>query len=246
MPCKICKIAAALFGVVDFNRSCEEVRGKFLPLSGIPIYYRRCSACGFLFSDSFDDWTDAEFEKYIYNDDSLSIDPDYQEARPSANAEQIARLFEKNKSRLRVLDYGSGNGALSSLLRSSGFLAADSYEPVGPDQAPLPTGPFDIVSCFETLEHLPDPLGGIEAIAGRVADSGLVLFSTLIPPAKFDTQKMSWWYIGPRNGHISMFTRRSLAIAWQCHGFTTGSWNDNFHVAFRRVPDFAKHLMPAV
>ena len=55
--CKICGGTTALYGVVDLNKSCEEHRGFRLPLAGIPVYYRRCAGCGFLFTDAFDDCT---------------------------------------------------------------------------------------------------------------------------------------------------------------------------------------------
>jgi SAM-dependent methyltransferase len=242
-PCKICDAPAPLFGAVDFHRSCEEVRGLILPLSGIAIHYRRCSGCGFLFTDSFDDWTEAEFKQDIYNDDYLSVDPDYRETRPMATAKTIANTFKQDKARLRVLDYGGGSGVLSQELRKIGFLAAETYDPFTPEFSRLPEGPFDIVGCFETLEHLPDPRSGIAALAALVADPGIVLFSTLVQPADWAKLGMTWWYIGPRNGHISLFTRRSLAIAWRRHGFTMGSFNDDLHVAFRRIPDFASHLI---
>ena len=54
---------------------------------------------------------------------------------------------------------------------------------------------------------------------------------------------MGWWYIGPRNGHISIFSKRSLALVWSKLGYRLGSFNDDLHVAFRRVPDFAKHIL---
>jgi 2-polyprenyl-6-hydroxyphenyl methylase/3-demethylubiquinone-9 3-methyltransferase len=242
-PCKICNAPAPLFGVADFNRSCEEARGRYLPLSGIAISYWRCPACGFLFTDSFDDWTAADFKQYIYNDDYIAVDPDYREARPTDRAQWIARTFDKDKSRLRVLDYGGGNGLLSDMLRRGGFLAAETYDPFTPEFSRLPGGRFDIVSCFETLEHLPDPAAGIAALASLVAEPGIVIFSTLVQPADLPTQRMNWWYIGPRNGHVSMFTGFSLAMAWMRHGFATGSLNDNMHVAFRQFPDFAGHLI---
>ena len=36
-PCKVCGAPAPLFGVQDFNRSCEELRGRFLPLAGVQV-----------------------------------------------------------------------------------------------------------------------------------------------------------------------------------------------------------------
>jgi hypothetical protein len=128
-PCKVCDAPTSLFGVVDFNRSCEEARGRYLPLSGIAIYYRKCPACGFLFTDSFDDWTEVEFKKYIYNDEYFVLDPDYRETRPVANAQFVARLFDDNKAKLHVLDYGGGDGRFGDALRTNGFPAIETYDP---------------------------------------------------------------------------------------------------------------------
>jgi SAM-dependent methyltransferase len=242
-PCKICAAPAPLYGVIDFSRSCEAARGLHLPLVGVPVYYRRCGACGFLFSDSFDDWTDADFRRHIYNDDYITVDPDYAETRPSATAGLVAQLFGASKASLRVLDYGGGNGKLAELLRADGFSVVETYDPFTPDYARPPAKVFDLVTCFETFEHLPDPNAGIAEIVERLANPALVLFTTLVQPADFDHLRMAWWYIAPRNGHISIFTRRALALAWQRHGFSFGSIDDNRHVAFRELPDFAKHLI---
>jgi 2-polyprenyl-6-hydroxyphenyl methylase/3-demethylubiquinone-9 3-methyltransferase len=242
-PCKICSASAPLYGVVDFSRSCEMARGIHLPLVGVPVYYRRCIACGFLFSDTFDDWTEADFQRHIYNDDYITVDPDYAETRPSATAALVTQLFGANKTSLRVLDYGGGNGKLGELLRADGFSVVETYDPFTPEHAQLPETVFDLVTSFETFEHLPDPNSGIADIVERLANPGLVLFTTLVQPEDFDRLRMAWWYIAPRNGHISIFTRRALALAWQRHGFSFGSIDDNRHVAFRQLPDFAKHLI---
>src|SRR5262249_5069744 len=56
ISCKICDSDAALYGVVDLQRPCEFPGGARPPLSGVPVYYRRCPQCSFLFTDAFDDW----------------------------------------------------------------------------------------------------------------------------------------------------------------------------------------------
>jgi len=40
--CKVCSGPAALYGVVDFNKNCLEVRDVFLPLLGVAVYYHEC------------------------------------------------------------------------------------------------------------------------------------------------------------------------------------------------------------
>ncbi len=107
----------------------------------------------------------------------------------------------------------------------------------------MPEGKFTLVSSFETLEHTPDPMATIGEICTLVDEPGIVMFSTLIQPADFTGQGLNWWYVGPRNGHISLFSRKSLTEVWRRHGFTIGSFDNNQHIAFRNVPDFAKHLI---
>jgi hypothetical protein len=236
LGCKICSGAAALYGVVDLHRPCIIPGGVSPPLSGVPIYYRRCAACGFIFTDAFDDWSEDQFKTHIYNDDYITFDPDYQTERPSQNAGVVAQLWGAHKASIRVLDFGGGNDVLCSALRATGFAEAITYDPMVPEHATRPEGKFDLVTCFETLEHLPDPVAGIARIVECVAEPGAVFYSTLMQPADIDKQGMSWWYVGPRNGHISLFTRQALTSAWARHGYKTASLNDNVHLAFRTLP----------
>ena len=155
----------------------------------------------------------------------------------------MQQVFGAHKATLRVLDFGGGNDVLCSELRAAGFPVATTYDPFVPEYAKPPEGKFDLVTCFETLGHVPDPVAGIGAVVAHLADPGLVLFSTLLQPQGFDQLGMNWWYVGPRNGHISMFSRDALNKAWRFHGCQTGWFNDNLHVAFRTMPEFAKHLL---
>ena len=242
LPCKICGSAAPLYGVVDFHKCCEEPRGVRLPLSGVPIYYRRCSACGFLFTDAFDHWSVDQFEARIYNDDYQIVDPDYQTGRPSSNAGAVVQLWGAIKTTTRVLDYGGGNDTFCSVLRRHGFPLAVTYDPMVPEYAQRTPGKFDLVTCFETLEHLPDPVAGFSALAECAAEPGLIFYSTLLQPANLHEYGVAWWYVGPRNGHISLFTPRALAIGWGRHGYKTISFNSSIHLAFRTLPPFLAHL----
>jgi SAM-dependent methyltransferase len=243
LPCKICGSAAALYGVVDFHKTCHEEQGSRLPLSGVPIYFRRCATCGFLFTDAFDDWTDEQFKRHIYDDGYLAVDPGYQDSRPRSNADMVIRLWGQHKANLRVLDYGGGNDVLCTALRAHGFPVAVTHDPMVPEHAHRPVGTFDLVTCFETLEHMPDPAAGIGRILEHLAEPGLVLFSTLVQPADFDNYGVKWWYIAPRNGHISIFSRKALAMAWGRRGYKTASFNDGLHLAYRTLPPFAAHLV---
>jgi 2-polyprenyl-6-hydroxyphenyl methylase/3-demethylubiquinone-9 3-methyltransferase len=217
--------------------------GKRLALSGVPIYYRRCTGCGFLFTDAFDDWDAEQFKLYIYNKDYHLFDPDYESKRPQENAARVERLWGKYKSELRVLDYGGGNDAFCAALRNEGYPIAVTYDPMTPAHARTPDGRFPLVTCFETLEHMPNPVGDIGRIIKFVAEPGLVLFSTLVQPADFEKQGINWWYMAPRNGHVSLFSRKALEIAWNRYGYKLGWFNDSPHIAFRTLPTFAASLI---
>lgn len=242
--CKVCGGPARLFGVTDFNRSCEGLRGKFLPLAGLPVHYRRCEGCGLVYTDAFDDWPPEAFEAHIYNATYGEVDPDFETIRPEGNARMIANAFKASAPALAVLDYGGGNGVLAARLRDAGFGRAETYDPFHPDHRLRPEGRFNVVTCFETLEHMPEPKAGAADIAGFLAEDGILIFSTLVQPADFAAQGMRWWYIGPRNGHVTLHTRASLAALWAPLDLRVSSVNDNVHLAFRTVPAFARHLFP--
>ena len=56
--CKICGGAAPLYGVVDFNKSCQEaVRPKAVARRACRSITDSCANCAFVFTDAFDDWS---------------------------------------------------------------------------------------------------------------------------------------------------------------------------------------------
>jgi 2-polyprenyl-6-hydroxyphenyl methylase/3-demethylubiquinone-9 3-methyltransferase len=66
-----------------------------------------------------------------------------------------------------------------------------------------------------------------------LSNIGVVLFSTVLQPADIEKVGLSWWYVGRRNGHVSLFSAKALAIAWRRHGFTVASFSEGLHLAFR-------------
>jgi SAM-dependent methyltransferase len=241
-PCKCCGAAAPLYGVVDFHRNCEVRRRHPLPVSGIPIYYHRCPACGFIFTTAFDQFTKEDFARYIYNSDYVFVDPDYKEERPRGNAGLVGNLFPTITPE-RLLDYGSGDGLLVDVLRATGRFKADAYDPFVPRHATRPAQRYDCIVSFEVLEHSPTPAQTIADMNSLLTENGLIVLSTLLQPADIDQQGLNWWYVGPRNGHVSLFSRASLEKLVAPFGFRHGWFNDNLHVLFREVPAFAKHLI---
>ena len=151
IPCKICGRQAPFFDAVDFLKCTAGY--PFGP-SGILVPYHRCEACGFLFTPFFDNWTQHAFQRFIYNDDYIVVDPEYIGARPIRVAERFADLLAPARGS-RVLDWGAGSGIFAAEMVRRGFMA-EGYDPFSaPD---MPVGKFDIITCIEAIEHVPEPM----------------------------------------------------------------------------------------
>lgn len=241
--CRVCGGMARLFDVVDFNKSCEEVKGKFLPLSGAAVYYARCDACGFCYAPEFQKWSRDEFRRHVYNERYIDIDPDYVDARPRAHATILHNTFRQQVSAVRHLDYGGGLGLLSRLLRESGWSSA-SYDPfVDVTVSTESLGQFNCITAFEVFEHVVDPKALMRDLKALLAPGGIVIFSTGLSDGNIlPGQRLTWWYASPRNGHVSLFSRASLDILARSFGFNLRSFSDSMHSLSTSVPEWAAHL----
>jgi 2-polyprenyl-6-hydroxyphenyl methylase/3-demethylubiquinone-9 3-methyltransferase len=240
--CKCCGATALPYGVVDFHKNCEIQRRRVLGVSGVPIYYYRCPACRFLFTTAFDDFSKDDFLRYVYNEEYVLVDPDYQGVRARANADFLIGLFSGPRPG-RLLDYGGGSGILADCLRAAGFPEATNYDPFVPMHSARPVGRFDCVVCFEVVEHSTDPEQTFADMLEFLSEPGLIVFSTLLQPPDIDRQGLGWWYAGPRNGHVSLFSKESLVALLEPFGFGIASFNDDLHILYREVPDFARHFL---
>ncbi len=241
--CKICGGCSPLLDVLDFNRSCEEARGRALPLAGVPVWYRRCGDCGFIFTDFVDAWSPEDFAARIYNETYMTVDPDFAEVRPRFFADRLGSLFGDRLMALRILDYGAGSGALADRLRER-CAEVVGYDPFAgrTELRTRPSGRFDLLLAFEVFEHAAFPRQLVEDLSTFLADPGLMLFSTSLSDGQPTSPRLTWPYAAPRNGHVSLYSARSLQTLFVQTGHQVGSFDLELHAAFRTVPDFARHL----
>jgi SAM-dependent methyltransferase len=240
VECKVCAGPSPLFGVVDFHKSCIEAQGRRLAPSGCPIYYRRCQNCGFAFTTAFDAWDQDAFRRHIYNSDYIVVDPDFVEVRPAGNAKLVASSFPDAKASISILDFGGGEGLFAGRLREEGF-TAETYDPFSSFDR-IPNEKFDLITCFEVMEHVPSPKSTVATMVSLLRDPGAILFSTLVQPAEFESIGLNWWYASPRNGHISLYSTQALARLFSPHGMRVASFSPDLHIAYAKVPPFAAHL----
>ena len=151
--------------------------------------------------------------------------------------EQVARLQEA-----RILDVGCGGGILSEAMARSGarVLGIDlaqavldvaelhalesglqvEYRAVAAEElAAAQPDSFDLVTCMEMLEHVPDPAATLKALAALVKPGGDVIVSTLNrKPQAFAVAIIGAEYIArmlPRGTHEYLkFIRPSELARW--------------------------------
>ncbi|MCH4092544.1 class I SAM-dependent methyltransferase [Acetobacter sp.] len=178
-----------------------------------------------IFTDFFDDWTREDFSQFIYNDDYIKVDPEYSGVRATKCAEYIAGMLSFDQN-LSLLDYGSGEGLLSKNLADRGFRNTENYDPFSSPRKP--DQKFDIVTAFEVIEHTTSPRETLDEIIGYLKPGGFALISQLITPIDIDRQKANWWYIAPRNGHITFYNYDTILEYAHKKGFQCAFMGGSF------------------
>ena len=237
LKCKICGHDATFSAAADFSLNCARMP---LPLTGELIPYHHCAECGFLFTAAFDGWTSEQLRERIYNEDYARIDYEFSSTRPLRQAEDLARILEPLRGKIRILDYGGGNGVFARRMGELGFDTV-SYDPFF--GAALAGERFELIHCREVIEHTTDPRGFVADLLGHLADDGAVYLSTAVQPEGVAERPLDWWYLGPRNGHISLFSKRSLARLWMDQGVDFGHFSEFVHMASRGQPPCLPLLM---
>ncbi len=240
LSCPICHAAEAreVFRK-EFNVSCNcYFEGRRLyPVDTGRVAYVECGGCGFLWAPELHGWEPDTFKQRIYNAEYDLADPPFAFERPTRLAAWVARFARPG---MRVLDYGGGEGLLARCLRETGFDAV-SWDPFY-DASGKPAGPFDLVTCFEVVEHVPDQRRMFLELAS-LSQGGVCVFSTLLRPERLEDD---WWYASPRNGHISLHSERSLGRLCEDVGLAHRSFSGELHAMARTPARLATLDLPPI
>lgn len=206
MKCLICDHEAHK----KFDLPSNKHSGGALDVPGKPVNYYECSHCFFLFAKHLVDYT-----QYW----------DVIEESNSGRVLETLRLYLLSEGIGKsVLDYGCGKGFSIQAFRKLGIDADGcDVEKNGLvyfiDEAPKK----DIVVACEVVEHFNDPVASFKHMASLANES--IAFQT----AYYDpeTCHRNWWYLGPKNGHISLYSVKSLNILAEIVGVKNKvTWKD--------------------
>lgn len=193
-----------------------------------PISIVRCQSCSFLFADAIlDEQTMSSFYAESYGG---LRHRQGQQVNASVNVRAVERLLQLDRG-CRVLEVGSGYGfLLQALQRRFGVVPVgvelskeeadysrrvngiETYE-TALERSGLPKGSFALVACFETIEHVPDPVRFIRSLSDYVEPGGALLIMT----DNFASRAAR--RLGPRfpkwipHQHVCHFTEDSLCRA---------------------------------
>ena len=232
--CKICGEASELFTIVESGKHCNLQLPSVVFGSGEKVKYYRCLSCEFIFTTFLDAYSPEALKADIYNDDYVKFDPLYPKIRPQNNARFLKAILEDSfleDERPRVLDYGAGNGLLSKLI--GGKFNVENYDALNAEFDILPPGPIDVIFSSEVVEHMPSPRVFVDDWSVSLSEAGCVIFSTKLQPDDIDVLRGDWWYIGPRNGHVSFFSGKSLRTLCSLAGLRCESLTEDWHIAYK-------------
>lgn len=222
-PCKICESRTEAAFALPVSKKTGH------PIPDLPddcIYYQ-CTRCKFCFSTHLD----AADLTQLYDDTYWKDqDPDW-----GGRVTQTLRLVmlandlvQRRPDEIEVLDFGCGMGTFVEACRRDLNLKAWGTDIILPRFGkdwflPKVDRRFDIVVACEVMEHVATPVDTFRRMREMLKPGGALAFQT----AQYDPPSTGrdWWYIGPDNGHISLYSRQALDHLFEAlRGSKRQSW----------------------
>jgi hypothetical protein len=218
------------------QRSCPLCSGRLEEfgegevLGSRAVTFVRCTGCKSVLLPE-PDWLDA-----AYSDAISPLDVGLLERCIQLANVTTAIITSQRLRHGRFLDFAGGYGTLTRLMRDRGydFRHDDPYceNLFAPGLAGSTDDHYDLVTAFEVLEHLSDP---VETLAAPAAASDLFLVTTQVLP---DPPPLpgQWAYYAEETGqHITFYTVAGLAALAERLGMRVATAGHLVHL-FHRTP----------
>ena len=222
---------------------CATSRGRRI-WSEEDYHYLRCAACHAV-------WTDISYEDYaarrhnVWDETQISAESEdfYGRARERAHREFLQRVAGPPA---RLLDVGCGLGYFLAQAQAAGWHVRGSdtseawvrqaNERLGGQVASVgelpealaPHERFDLITAWDVIEHVHDPLAFLEALASHLAPGGAIFLRTpnlayVLPLYALRRRLGHDVRLGPTN-HVVYFTAPALRRALERVGLRAVRW----------------------
>ncbi|HVA96924.1 MAG TPA: class I SAM-dependent methyltransferase [Candidatus Acidoferrales bacterium] len=238
LQCAICGKDQEIQELFKANFLPEKITSETFSARRIPdrIHFRfvKCIRCGLLFSNPI--LSAGEITKlYAKSKFTYTVESDYLKKTYGYYLKKV--LNKKKRSNISLLDIGCGNGFF---LEEAITMGVKNVWGIEPGEASVKKAPkwlqknikvnmfkkdifkknlFDIVCCFQTLDHIIDPNRFLSAVHMVLKKEGKALFIV------HDTDGLSVKIFGEKSPifdieHIYLFNKKSLAKLFEKNGFT--------------------------
>lgn len=208
----------------------------------------RCRDCGCVYvgEDPAGIDFDALYGEAYYTGGSDAVFADYvgQEAARRAHARRKLMLLRTLPPRIprsgRLLDVGCAAGFFLAEARAhyavqgvelSTWSSAYARDRLGLpvitgtlQQAQLPADHFDVITLWDVIEHVPDPVPLLGEAARVLKPGGRLVLSTGDWGSAYAQRKGADWHLMTPPWHLTMFSRATLARAAQRAGLQVVGW----------------------
>jgi 2-polyprenyl-3-methyl-5-hydroxy-6-metoxy-1,4-benzoquinol methylase len=202
---------------------------------------KECSHCGQLISQCSEQSFENSMEEF--NDPNGTWPTPKTTPSLIRNTRKILKEIEtvtgKDRGQIRLLDVGCSNGAFIHTANTMG-MNCEGVEPAQEaaqaaqesglkvtqgflEEVRLPDNSFDVITIFEVIEHLKDPLSLLKECKRLLKPAGILGIRTGNTDSwtvKVVKEKWHYFNIDKHGGHISFFNKRSMSALAQRAGFT--------------------------
>lgn len=229
---------------MTLSRPCPACGGAQV----VPLFHKaghgivECLGCGTAFVGEDPAAIDfqALYGEAYYTGGSDAVFADYvgQEAARRAHARRKLWILRQLPPRLprtgRLLDVGCAAGFFLAEAKAfyevqgvelSAWSSAYARDRLGLpvitgtlQQAALPAAHFDIVTLWDVIEHVPDPVPLLAEAARVLRPGGRLLLTTGDWGSAYARERGAGWHLMTPPWHLSFFTRQSMALAGQRAG----------------------------
>ena len=192
--------------------------------------YHYCSYCEFISKDvSHQISTEEEIKIYNYHNNSIE-DASYVAYFNHFIETSISPYISDGKF---GIDFGSGpSPVLAQLLMRDYGYAMDIYDLYYAPEKLYLGKKYDLVTCTEVIEHIPNPIAVFETFKDLLQTEGVLAVMTQFHTNNLDDFKV-WHYIRDKS-HISFFTPRTMKVIAEKIGLKIVHTNKRKYTTFKQ------------